>query len=146
MLSEVLASQTALRQDIPNDPSPAQLAALTELANTILEPARVALGPIHIDSGYRSHILNAAVGGASDSAHQLGAAADCIPKACTKLQLIQWVIASGIPFDQVIAEFGSWIHIAVRGPGGEQRRQQLMIFKDGRGYQQFDPNDSRCQG
>jgi hypothetical protein len=41
-------------------------------------------------------------------------------------------LASDIPFDQIIEEFGSWTHISVpNGASDKPRRQALIIDKAG---------------
>src|SRR5207245_2687878 len=81
-LEELTFSQIAARTGVNNDPSanPIIMANLTRLCETLLEPARLILGvPLHIDSGYRSRFVNDQVGGATNSAHIDGRAADLIP-------------------------------------------------------------------
>ena len=46
----------------------------------LLEPARLDVGPIIINSGYRNEVYNRQVGGARNSQHLLGQAADIRPK------------------------------------------------------------------
>src|SRR5258708_18532853 len=151
-LSELLSSQTAVRLSIPNDPAPEVLQSLTNVAVTLLEPIRKALGPLHIDSGYMSVDLNKAIGGVSTSAHCLGKAADIVPKApgITRKHVADWAISNIKEFDQIIFE-GTWIHIAHNAKKEYElsghvsfkpdRRQVLMMFK-GR-YFEYDPNDPR---
>lgn len=63
--------------DDPVKPDQQVLANLTELAKTVLEPLREAIGkPIKITSGYRSPVHNKKIGGAKGSTHCLGIAAD----------------------------------------------------------------------
>jgi hypothetical protein len=144
LLSEFLISQTAIRRGIPNDPPPGVLSCLGGLAQ-VLEPIRLQAGTLHVDSGYRCVSLNLAVGGAMSSAHLTGCAADLVPLAISKIGLFNLVVASKLPFDQVIWEYGSWVHVGVLGPGGCQRREQLMIFP-GTGYLPFNMQDPRVQG
>lgn len=143
-LSELLASQTAIRLGIPNDSPAIVLAALRELAPRLLEPVRELVGPMHVDSGYRAPALNSEVGGALSSAHRTGFAADCKPltPGLTLREMMRRILASPNAFDQVIYEYGSWVHVALRGPGGVQRRQALMIFA-GTGYLPFDASHPR---
>lgn len=49
---------------------------LSLLCGMYLEPLRGHFGPIIVNSGYRSKVVNAAVGGAKNSYHLLGRAAD----------------------------------------------------------------------
>ena len=144
LLSELVASQTAVRRALSNAPSDQVIANLTELV-VLLEALRTRSGPLHVDSGYRSPAVNAAVGGVATSAHTLGSAADIVPLQMTKRGLVASFLSLGLAFDQLIWEFGSWVHFGVRGPNGEQRKQQLMIFSGGE-YEPLNMNDPRVVG
>jgi Peptidase M15 len=116
-LWEFVKSPTADRLGIDNTPNKEELENLRQLCELILQPARNALGPLKISSGFRSGELNAAVGGVDDSDHRLGFAADVIPVSVTTLELAMWVVKNSPSFDQVILEFGtlddpSWIHLS----------------------------------
>lgn len=115
-LDELTRSDTAARLGIENTPTPAQVEALTWLASQI-ERVRRLTGPLRVNSGYRSPGLNAVVGSKPTSQHVKCEAADLSSMAgLTALEMCRLVEASGIPFDQVIWEFGSWMHISfVRG-------------------------------
>lgn len=90
--------------------------------------------PIIISSGYRSPALNRRVKGARASAHMLGLAADfTVPTAGTVLQVARSIAASHIEFDQVIHEYGSWVHLGLAAAGSPSRRETLSIFR-GTGY------------
>lgn len=121
-LEELTASDVALRKGIDNTPPQDVIANLTELAQS-LEEVRALLGvPIYINSAYRSPKVNAAVGGASTSAHMTGQAADFVAPAFGSPQNIAKAIqASEIAFDQLIYE-GTWVHLGIRG---DMRRQVL---------------------
>jgi len=134
-LHEFTDSQTAARLGLDNTPSPEILDNLRLLCTTILEPARMALGPLRISSGYRAPAVNAAVGGAKDSAHMQGFAADVIPVEVSKLTFARWV-KQWVPFDQIILEFGTpeqpaWIHVSARPP----LRAQVLRILAGTGYE-----------
>jgi hypothetical protein len=86
-LFEFVISETAERKAIYNRPSDEIIARLRTLCESILEPARQQLGPLHINSGYRSPELNAAIGGSSTSAHMIGYAADVVPWEQPNLRL-----------------------------------------------------------
>lgn len=118
------------QRGIDNTPTPAVVTALRETA-AVLEQVRSLLGgkPITVTSGYRSPAVNAAVGGVANSAHVLGRAADFIcPGFGTPLEVCHAIERSGIAFDQLIHEFGAWVHIAW---SPNPRRQVLTI--DGNG-------------
>jgi uncharacterized protein YcbK (DUF882 family) len=78
-LQEFTTSPTADRLGLKNSPGPAEIANLKRLCETILQPARDVLGPLRINSGFRSSKVNKAVGGSSTSAHLSGFAADVLP-------------------------------------------------------------------
>lgn len=113
-LAEFTASETAARRGIDNTPSPAIIEHLKMTAE-LLEDVRVILrAPILITSGYRCTALNAAIGGAANSAHIEGRAADFIcPGFGDPLAVCRRLSGTpGIDFDQLIYEFGDWTHIA----------------------------------
>lgn len=120
-LEEMVFSQTAVRFGYKNQPNKRQTAALTNLCATVLEPLRSTLGkPIHVSSGYRAPAVNRAVGGSTNSQHMRGEAADIQVTGMSTQELFDFVLASGIPFDQIIQEFDSWVHISYK-PSGPQR-------------------------
>ena len=121
-LAELVASQVALRKGIDNAPAHAIVANLTRLA-ALLEQVRALVGaPIAISSGYRSPALNKAVGGAANSAHVLGLAADISTAKLAPKALALLIRQSEIAFDQLIYE-GAWVHIGLST--GAPRRQVL---------------------
>lgn len=125
-LEEMVRSQTALRLGIDNTPNASQIAHMTVLCASLLEPARTLLGvPLHIDSGFRSTRLNAAVGGAANSAHLDGRAADIVPIGLELHAAFDTLRHSDVPYDQIITECDAWIHIAIAADGTKPRRQML---------------------
>jgi hypothetical protein len=76
-VEELCASATALREGIDNRPTESAYHLLHVLVDQLLDPIREAWGePIVVSSGYRCKELNALVGGAKNSHHMLGCAAD----------------------------------------------------------------------
>ena len=145
-LSEMLDSPTARAKGIDNDPTPEILASLESLCVHALEPIRALVGPMHINSGYRSDALNAAIPGSSKtSAHSHGMAADIRPLKVSRKQMCDAVIASGVKLDQVICE-PTWVHIGHRYPPNKaQRGQHLSMFRVGSAskYEAYNTNDPR---
>lgn len=131
-LAEFTASDTAARAGIDNEPSPDILENLRWNAAN-LEAVRSLLGvPLHITSGYRCPALNTLVGSKPTSAHIHGLAADFIAPAFGKpIDVCDKIAASGIPFDQLIHEFGRWTHIGWTKLGEHPRRQVLTINASG---------------
>lgn len=116
-LWEFVTSTTADQNGIKNIPNEREIAHLRLLCQKILQPARKALGPLKISSGFRSEELNKFVGGVINSDHRLGYAADVIPYNVSTRKLAEWVVKNCPQFDQVIFEFGTltrpnWIHLS----------------------------------
>ena len=87
-------------------------------------------GPIVINSGYRSPQLNRAVGGASNSNHLSGCAADIRVTGFEQVIryaaiLLDYADESGQEFDELLVErnrFGAiWLHFAVRFRGNRHK-------------------------
>ena len=129
-LEELTASTTAKAKGIRNVPDTQQVCNLCALVHHVLQPLREAMGEaIGISSGFRSVALNAAVGGASNSQHLKGEAADlCIggDKAKGK-RWYQW-IKTHCTYDQLIWEHNRqgtyWVHVSYRSDG-QNRRQAI---------------------
>jgi len=133
-LAELTRSDTATAHGLDNTPPPAALGELALLALT-LEKVRALLGghPVHISSGYRSPKLNALVGGASQSAHMAGAAADfTVPDFGTVLECCHALAPHlrELAVDQLIFENAAWIHLG-RAPGGAAPRYQCLTISGG---------------
>lgn len=125
-LEELTFSEIALRKGLVNTAPPNQAANLIRLCKSLLEPARDILGaPLRINSGYRAPAVNAAVGGAGDSAHMDGRAADILPIDLPLRNAFDALRTSDLPYDQIIFECAAWIHIAIAAPGVAPRRQGL---------------------
>ena len=128
-LEEFTLSQSAVRAGIDNDPPAEVLAILRETAAGMEAVRALLAAPIQISSGYRSPALNAKVGGSKTSAHVLGHAVDFNCHAFgPPLAVAQAIADSDIEWDQLIHEFGTWVHIAF---GPRLRRQLLTIDKHG---------------
>ncbi len=131
-LWELTKSSTADRLGIDNTPNSEEIKNLRKLCEKILQPARDALGPIRISSGFRSEKLNIAVGGVSNSDHRLGFAVDVIPISVSTRKLAEWVVENCPEFDQVILEFGTldnpnWIHLSA---APRNRKQALRATRE----------------
>lgn len=128
-LAELTASQSAARLGLDNTPPVAIVDALRKTAQ-LLEQVRALLGkPIIVSSGYRAPQVNRAVGGAANSAHMLGCAADfACPAFGSPLEVCREIAQSDIAYDQLIHEFRAWVHIAW---SPQPRRMVLTI--DGAG-------------
>jgi len=130
-ISELIYSETANRLKINNMPDINSLDCMLDLICDCLQPLRDKLKkPMIITSGYRCAQLNKAVGGATDkygkptSQHCKGQAADFHVNGMTVKDTIDFIIKSGVPFDQLIDE-RTWVHISYRK--GNNRRQVLKV-------------------
>src|ERR1700741_1767714 len=132
-LSELIASDYAARNGLDNTPTPAIEANLSKVAVTLEAVRAIYNKPLTVSSGYRSPEVNKGIGGAPDSAHMYGLAADINVPGMTPYDLGVAIMKSGIVFDQIIHEFGSWVHIAVPADGKKPRGSVLTI-KKGTGY------------
>jgi hypothetical protein len=113
-LEEFLVSQTAERHGIDMTPPPQVVSNLQKLCEVCLQPLRAAVQrPIFISSGYRSPDLNSLIGGSKTSAHMAGNAADFRVAGMTPFQTCELIVEMGLPYDQVIHEFGRWVHLGV---------------------------------
>ncbi|MFC3051665.1 D-Ala-D-Ala carboxypeptidase family metallohydrolase [Kordiimonas pumila] len=145
-LRELTRSKTAEAQGLYNIPREvSEHANLKALAECVLEPARLLLNaPLIITSGYRCATLNRLIGGARNSQHMLGEAADFIPRGL-KVADAAFTLAAldTLPFDQLIyemrertgKELQQWVHISHRRMGGN-RREVLTFFRSDNGEQQ----------
>ncbi|MCD9096177.1 D-Ala-D-Ala carboxypeptidase family metallohydrolase [Luteimonas fraxinea] len=124
-----LAELTVTTTGIANIPTPSEIVHLRNLAEKILQPLRDDLRrPVLVNSAFRSERVNRAVGGTATSQHRLGQAADIRVDGMTSRALAQRIVALDLPFDQVIEEFGRWVHVSY---GPRHRRQELTAVKRG---------------
>lgn len=130
-LSEFTKSHTAENLNIPNNPTGIVIDNLTLLCAEILEPLRAHFKlPIQILSGYRSNELNRAIGGAKNSQHVIGQAADFTIENVKNCDAWQYIV-DNLPFDQCIAEklredngSAGWVHVSY----AHIPRKQAMSF------------------
>lgn len=126
-----LAELTRTSTGLPNQPNTVEVEQLRRLAVHILQPLRESVGvPVLVSSGYRGDRVNRAVGGVPTSQHRLGQAADISTREFDAPELAQRIVDLCLPFDQLIQEFGRWVHVSY---GPRHRRQVLTAVKrDGR--------------
>jgi putative chitinase len=126
-LEEATFSETAVRLDINNQPSPEQLENMKITANG-MEAIRKLLGkPIRVNSWLRLPEVNKAIGGALKSSHMDGWAVDFVcPTYGDPYEVAKALKESDIQLDQCIYEFGRWVHVSF---APEMRGQFLTIFK-----------------
>lgn len=131
-LAEFTTSQTAARRGIDNE-APLELYPALKQTALGLEAVRAHLGdvPLTITSGFRSLELNRAVGSQDSSQHVLGEAADFIcPCFGAPADVAAALRDSGVGYDQLILEFGQWVHISFAAQR-KPRHMALIIDKTG---------------
>jgi len=135
-LREMIHSDIAVRDGIVNEPNEKELKNLTALCENVLQPLRDKLGvPVRVSSGFRCRALNShkEVGGAANSQHLRAEAADIHAKGYTPQQLFDFIIKSGIVYDQLIQEFDEWVHISFsRWRPNRQKAIYAIRTKSGR--------------
>jgi hypothetical protein len=109
-----LAELTHTDTGIANNPSQGEINNLKLLVQKVLQPVRDKFGVINVTSGFRSPLVNSAVGGSATSDHVHGRAADI---QCEDMAAVFNYIRKKLPFKQLIWEFGTdaqpkWIHVA----------------------------------
>ncbi len=128
-LVEFERSETATRYKLDNSVPKAVLPNVQRLAE-LLQYIRdeLKLKRIDISSGFRGDALNRMVGGVAGSSHQLGLAADISVPGMTAEELFQAIIKLDPEYDQVIQEFGRWVHIGLSV--GKPRKQRMRATKN----------------
>jgi hypothetical protein len=120
-------------RELENIPNETELANIQRLAE-FLENLKTLLGgkPIMVNSAFRSKAVNDAVGSKDTSQHRIGCAADLRVPNMTPDAVVRAIIASDLPYDQVIREFDRWTHVSIPNePARAPRKQALIIDKQG---------------
>ena len=118
---------------LDNTPNEQELANLQRLAE-FLEDVKEVLGgkPIMVNSAFRSKQVNDAVGSKDTSQHRIGCAVDIRVPGLTPDEVVKTIIASGLPYDQIIREFDRWTHVSIPNtPEAKPRKQALIIDRTG---------------
>lgn len=148
---EVIHSNTAIANNLDNEPTDEQLVLIAATAKNIFDPLREHAGaPIKINSVFRGPELNRKIGGSKTSQHCVGL--DPSHRSyggAFDIDDYYWVkgknsmnntemgdyIRENLDFDQLIYEFPingypKWIHFSYRNDG-KNRKQALIATKRG---------------
>lgn len=149
-LDELIQSEYAIRNNIKEQFTPSEeiVSNLKDLCIHILQPVRDYLKkPLTITCGYRCPRVNTGVGGATNSQHMVGQAADVkymIDGKVYNKVLLKAIVDLNLPFDQIIYEFGddtnpAWVHVSY--DKNRSRKQILRAIKIGRKtvYETYNP-------
>ena len=120
---------TTSHRQFDNTPNEAEMVNLQKLAEFLEEVKALLDGkPIMINSAFRSKQVNDSVGSKDTSQHRTGSAADIRVPGMSPDAVVRALVASDLPFDQVIREFDAWTHISI---SQTPRRQALIIDRAG---------------
>lgn len=130
-LGEMLVSTTAENLGIELEPPLEHIEHMRALAANVLEPLREIAGcPLVITSGWRSAALNRALGGASQSQHLSGMAADVVPLRERSIIDIARQAVARVPFDQMII-YRRFLHVSYDPTKPEQRGEVMTRLPSG---------------
>lgn len=136
-LSEFEASDTAARLGIDNSIPKELMQNVVDLA-TWLQILRNRLTKhlgkpvsIIVSSGYRCPKLNKAIGGSATSSHMSALAVDIKVPGVSVDSLFELIreLMWDMPADQVIHEFGRWVHVGLAKAKSRPRNQFLYARK-----------------
>ena len=123
-ISEMLKSDTAIKQRLWNGAPKEAEENLKALVDEVLDPLREAYGrPIRVNSGYRCPRLNNLVGGTPNSQHMRGEAADIQPVVGNEADLpeLARILIENGKFDQLIL-YPTFIHVSHRKLGWNRKQ------------------------
>lgn len=137
---EFIRSRSAAKAGLPNTLPKELIPNAKKLARTILQPLRDHINegnsgsdiPIIITSGYRNEAVNRLVGGARRSQHVQALASDIVIPFMTPLQVAKLIQKMDLPYDQLIHEYGEWVHVSAPAYNREPRKEVLTIDAAGR--------------
>lgn len=137
-INELTKSAAAKNLGIDNTPNLEIKNNLWRLIKEVLQPIRDAWGqPIIVTSGYRCQKLNRAIGGAINSDHVYGCAADIHTVTDTRddnkklFDLIIKLKDEGvITCRQIIDEYNyNWIHVSINNNYNKYKENQILHIK-----------------
>ena len=121
-------SEIGARRGLDNTPNATEISNLVRTA-LLLEQVRALIKkPIIVNSAFRSKPVNDAVGSKDTSQHRIGCAADIRVPGMTPKEVVEAIMKSDIPYDQLIREFDSWTHISVPDSAARPPRKQALII------------------
>ena len=137
-LEELTKSSTASRYKIDNTPTKEARELLEKLCKEVLQPIRETYGkPIIVESGYRCPRVNTLVGGAANSDHKYGAAADIHTVSDTvsdNKELFNLIVKMSkdgkIKCRQILDEYNyNWVHVSINHKNNAAKNNQVLHIK-----------------
>lgn len=111
-----------------NIPDLQHVVNMTYGCHLLLEPARREVGPIIINSGFRSEGVNRMVGGVPNSQHKQGCAADIRPRDPKQFQRLVSFLKTHALTDQLLTGNG-WLHISWTPFGTPRHDVRIGYYK-----------------
>ena len=114
---------TVTSTGLVNRPGPQALENIRALVALILDPLRDSVGAVRITSGYRSLEVNEAIGGAKDSCHLYGLAADLKVAGHRAEELVERMVYLNLPFERALFYHelrGGHVHVQIT-------KRQVMV-------------------
>jgi len=102
---------------------------MNTLVDKIIDPLREKVGAIRVNSGYRTPAYNKQIGGATNSQHCRGEAADIFPLE-KDIDNVFALIIREFKYDQVILEKKGdvrWLHISYKAEGNRQKAMTANV-------------------
>lgn len=125
---ECTRSDIAARNGIKNEPNAAQWAAIIYLMTNVMDRIRDLCGVvIRPSSVFRCLKVNTLAKGSDKSQHMKGEACDFLPTGWTVKDTMKLILNNNIVFDQLIDEYGAWVHISVKATG--KNRGEIWKFR-----------------
>ncbi|MFP3386080.1 D-Ala-D-Ala carboxypeptidase family metallohydrolase, partial [Tritonibacter sp. SIMBA_163] len=92
--------------------------------------------PIIVTSGYRCLDLNKAIGGSTSSQHMKAQAVDFGVPGMTPRELVDFIVKHHPGYDQMIEEFGRWVHVSVVA---DSPRGEVLVARKSGGKTSYSP-------
>lgn len=113
-LDQLIQSETAKENNLPNIPGPAAVENLNRLAMTVLEPLRDVIGEFTITSGFRTKKVNSLLAqSVPNSKHISGRGVDIISDRYSGYELVNIIKGAHIPHTELIPYADGHVHIAI---------------------------------
>lgn len=130
-LKELIHSNIAKQNNIDNTPNIEQCDNLLNLIFYCLQPIRDKIKkPIKVTSGFRCPKVNFFCGGAVNSGHLSGFAADVIPQGNNFKEIYDYVV-NNLDYDECFIETNNkgvrWLHIAYRKGNNRKKHNPKYI-------------------
>lgn len=132
---QLMHSAAARQRGLSNDAPPEARQNLARLVTTVLDPLQRALAkPVVVTSGYRSPVVNSALGREPTSLHVTGEAVDFFVRGASPEEVAAAVLRLRLPFHELIwyaPGRGNHVHVALRAAGDQARRVRYAPERGG---------------